>query len=73
MRNYRIQTVAQVDLVASLQFPVSRWLRVKRLVSFTRPISRSGNNFQEIIEGWLDNGPDQDKHLIGSGFGSDVV
>ena len=73
MRNYRIQNVAQVDLVASLQFPVSRWLRVKRLVSFTRPISRSGNNFQEIIEGWLDNGPDQDKHLIGSGFASDVV
>lgn len=35
--------------------------------------SRSGNNFQEIIEGWLDNSPDQDKHLIGSGFGSGVI
>lgn len=32
-----------------------------------------GNYFQEIIEGWLDNGLDQDKHLIGSGFASDVV
>lgn len=40
---------------------------------FLLGLSRSGNNFQEIIEGWLDNRPDQDKHLIGSGFASDVV